>query len=437
MGRFAVRGAVAVASATAFVAWLIWVVAAPESQDNSFHANGHRLVVVALVSCLGLVGMVSAGVTSFFQRDRRRLLVSLLLANIAMVSFCLWHVSIPNASTLIRAVRDGDQRRVRRILNRGVDVNGLGRWGWSDSAGGTAFLTAIEQGDLEMVELLLDAGADPGRGSRGDSGWTPLQAAACHNRHEIAKLLLDAGADANREEPLVGALQVGNLCTAELLVQRGADVRVSETLLRYRAERTTSTIAALEFLIAHGWDVNEPIVSRRRAQTTTPLLVAVEEDYTDVVELLLANGADANFRPLTGRPKFDFTPYPLCAAAERGNLDIAVLLLEAGAEVNLADGNSVLLEPLYLALWASHYEMAELLIDHGARPTLSIYSSLLLHRQHQRSFEELKPKIEFLLDHGLDTASTTDDGRSQLRAVTEDLSVAGEVLEYLDQRGIK
>lgn len=437
MGRFVVRGVVAVASATAFAAWLIWVVAAPESQDNSFHANGHRIIVVALVSCLGLIGVVSTGVTSFFQRDRRRLLASLLLANVAMVSFCLWHASIPNASTLIRAAGDGDQRRVRWILKRGVDVNGLGRWGWSDSAGGTALLTAIERGDLEMVELLLDAGADPSRGSRGDSGWTPLQAAAGLSRHEIAQLLLDAGADANRDEPLVGALQVGNLRTAELLVQHGADVRVSEALLRYRAERTTSTIAALKFLLAHGWDVNEPIVSRRGARTTTPLLVAVDEDHTDVVKLLLANGADANFRPVTGRPKHDFTPFPLSAAAKRGNLDIAVLLLEAGAEVNLADGNSVLLEPLYLALWAGHYEMAELLVDHGARPTLSIYSSLLVHRQHHRSFEELKPKIEFLLDHGLDTASTTDNGRSQLRALTEGLQAADEVFEYLDQRGIK
>ncbi|MBT8398240.1 MAG: ankyrin repeat domain-containing protein [Gemmatimonadetes bacterium] len=45
---------------------------------------------------------------------------------------------------------------------------------------------------LELVRLLLDAGADPNVVQAG--GWTPLHQAAAHGREECAKLLLEHGA---------------------------------------------------------------------------------------------------------------------------------------------------------------------------------------------------------------------------------------------------
>lgn len=56
------------------------------------------------------------------------------------------------------------------------------------------FCAAIVQGDLEMVEKLIELGEDINQKS---NGKTPLQYAARYNRVEIAKLLLDNGAKLN------------------------------------------------------------------------------------------------------------------------------------------------------------------------------------------------------------------------------------------------
>ncbi len=56
---------------------------------------------------------------------------------------------------------------------------------------------AIGAGNAGMVELLLARGADPN--ARLVREWTPLHQAALHGDAEIAKLLLSAGAQANAE----------------------------------------------------------------------------------------------------------------------------------------------------------------------------------------------------------------------------------------------
>ncbi len=69
-------------------------------------------------------------------------------------------------------------------------------------------------GDLELVRLLLERGADPNRGN--DYGWTKLHQAGYSNRPELAQLLLDAGgrldlsARGDGGTPLVAALFWGH-----------------------------------------------------------------------------------------------------------------------------------------------------------------------------------------------------------------------------------
>ena len=76
---------------------------------------------------------------------------------------------LPNRAwfPLFAAVSNGHQRVVRLLLSAHADVNarlGLGSSGQvlPAAAGPTALMEAARRGDLEVLELLLKAGADPG-----------------------------------------------------------------------------------------------------------------------------------------------------------------------------------------------------------------------------------------------------------------------------------
>jgi len=58
--------------------------------------------------------------------------------------------------TIPRAARSGDSERVKRLLDRGEDVDARDFWG------NTALAHAARLDDVRMVKLLLDVGADPG-----------------------------------------------------------------------------------------------------------------------------------------------------------------------------------------------------------------------------------------------------------------------------------
>lgn len=81
---------------------------------------------------------------------------------------------------------------LRLLIERGADVN------YPADDGFPALVNAITHYDeparrLEVVRLLLDAGADVHR--RGYNHWTPLHTAALTGDADLIEALLDAGAD--------------------------------------------------------------------------------------------------------------------------------------------------------------------------------------------------------------------------------------------------
>jgi ankyrin repeat protein len=124
--------------------------------------------------------------------------------------------------------------------------------------------------------------------------------------------------------------------------------------------------------LANKADVNgQSLVGGRNyaAVGKTPLQLAVERGRKDIVELLLANKADAN-AGLNGNCIANTVTKNNCVgqrllhlAAERGRKDIVELLLAYGAKANAKDGNGS--TPLQLALKGNYLEVAELLRQHG------------------------------------------------------------------------
>jgi uncharacterized protein len=142
--------------------------------------------------------------------------------------------------------RQAKLRLVKALLAHGANPNArMTRrapgfaGGYTDAPGATPFLLASAAADLEMMRLLLAAGADPALPTR--SNTTPLMAAAGVNRPlgehpaseeqvlEVVKYLLQLGADAKTvattgENALFGAAYRGWNTLLQLLVDKGAEV---------------------------------------------------------------------------------------------------------------------------------------------------------------------------------------------------------------------
>ena len=95
----------------------------------------------------------------------------------------------------------------------------------------------------------------------------------------------------------------------------------------------------------------------RDEKQRTPLQLAARGGCLEVVELLVANGADVN----TTDEKFQT---PLQMAAYYGFVEVAVFLLSKGALVNA--GNRWQITPLHLASNFGHKDVVELLLKRGA-----------------------------------------------------------------------
>jgi ankyrin repeat protein len=136
------------------------------------------------------------------------------------------------ATPLINACTKGWSSVVRELVQMGADAARVHR---GEEAVNALFKSGLDDEELaELLELLLEAGADPSA-SGGPRGRTPLHAAIARSREACVRRLLAAGADPNALDDdgdtpfsLAAARWRGDLC--EALVRAGA--RASDDELR-------------------------------------------------------------------------------------------------------------------------------------------------------------------------------------------------------------
>jgi len=119
------------------------------------------------------------------------------------------------------AAHDGDNERVRTLLQQGVNCDA------EDQDGHTALMFAAFNGHSEIVLYLLDHGAEIDRTDY--MGRTALIYASTGPFPETVRILLDRGADPNKVDsdehfsPLMHAAAEGHLEVVKALVAHGAD----------------------------------------------------------------------------------------------------------------------------------------------------------------------------------------------------------------------
>lgn len=129
---------------------------------------------------------------------------------------------MPNLASAIEA---GNVAKVRQIIAKD-------RTNVKETRGTIALSHAAHLGYLEIVQILIEAGADVNDEDRVlYASEAPLAQAASHGYLQIVRVLLEAGAEVNIPSddpeywtPLMCAVSSGNIEVVKLLVESGADV---------------------------------------------------------------------------------------------------------------------------------------------------------------------------------------------------------------------
>ncbi len=135
----------------------------------------------------------------------------------------------------------------------------------------------------------------------------------------------------------------------------------------------------------------------------TALFMAVMQNNTELVKMLLFNGANANDKAYSRESVLQI-------AASLGNEDIVDSLLEHKADVNITTRDK--LTPLMIAVWKGHLPVVEKLLENGADlDIVDIHGVTPLIRASGEGHLEI---VEFLIKQGVDINKTDNHGYSAL-----------------------
>lgn len=180
---------------------------------------------------------------------------------------------------------------IRMAIGNGANVNKASKASEKDII---PLCHACDIQNFELIQILIEAGANVNIGDPEKDCMTPLINACQKGNIDIIRFLLDSGADINLEckqgyTPLINACSCKKIDVIRLLIDRGADVNLSSF------------------------------------DDENPLLIAVKSGNSEIVEILLQSPAiDLNVIDLYGDTPLKYT-------IDVGNFDITQILLLHGA----------------------------------------------------------------------------------------------------------
>ena len=218
-------------------------------------------------------------------------------------------------TALLFAVRAGDLPSARVLVAAGADVDDADAWGVS------AAVLAAHGGHRELLEFLLENGADP---NAADAGFAALHDAVMRNDSGMVAALLAHGADPNQPlltwtptrrasrdhhypPPFVGAspfwlaARFARIDLMRMLAEHGADPHfvhevgyIVDGRMQWQTERTTALMAAFG-------------MAGRRARPWVPYSGAPTAELRTLEAVMLAVelGIDVNAVDATGRTVLD------------------------------------------------------------------------------------------------------------------------------------
>ena len=185
-------------------------------------------------------------------------------------------------------IKDNEKNQVKTILKYYPEYVNASR------NGNPALLWASRNGHTEIVEMLINAGADVN--AKNNDYTTALMDASTKRHTEVVRMLIDAGADVNAKN---------DFSNTALMIASGY----------YRNDNPE----IVRILIQGGADVNA-----KNDFGSTALMKASQEGHTEIVSMLIDAGADIN-------AKNDYGSTALTLARNPGHTEIEEILKQAGA----------------------------------------------------------------------------------------------------------
>ena len=335
---------------------------------------------------------------------------------------------------LLSAADAGDVPAMAEALAAGIRVGGKNAY---EFGGRTALMIAAENGHADAVRFLLKSGANVRERSADTflGGATPLHYAARAGRVDVMKILIEAGAevtaageDSAGDEtgtPLHLAAQEGHARAVKLLLAHGAkaDDRTGGDTPTERAA-CDGHDAVIRLLAAAGAGRDGPATGSPAAAAAGPasgprsaLHNAAANGALKTVKLLIDQGLNVNTMCEDGSPLQAAVVGMDGRSAMRGravSTDVIEFLLASGADPNLrnAAGDA----PLHAA--AGWPKVVRLLLEHGADPhAIGASRTSALWRAAAADAPE---SIGLLLERGVDPSLKDDDeGQTPLQVAAE------------------
>lgn len=243
------------------------------------------------------------------RSDTTILMYSVMYSSINTISLFLNDINARNnrgeTALIIASQHLSLIHKIKFLLENGADPN------IQDNSGSTALIYAAKFCDVETIKLLVN---DITIRSKDNNNNTPLFNAAEYNNHDVVKYLIDKGIDTNA---------LDNLKRSALLfaIEGNKEDNVS-LLLNYTNpnEINKSLIVA----VVRGYTNIVKLLLKAGASSTLALLRASGYDNQEILELLLKNGADVDYRNGYGET-------PLFKASLAKQYKNIVLLLKYGA----------------------------------------------------------------------------------------------------------
>jgi ankyrin repeat protein len=353
------------------------------------------------------------------EKIQSPLVAAVAIGDHQMVELLLRSSAQPNLANyaelwpIVIAAHKGDYEIVQTLLEAGADPS-------TQHCRPTALGVASYKGHLEIVRLLLKYQADPNIPTHED-GYTPLMRAATDGHLEIVKMLVAAGADVNVWTECDNALECAIFY---------AERDIYEFLLPYATEETRRLLGSD---IAHRFQRAEVQKQRLENRAARKLVDLAFAGKVDQLKLLIATGIDVNGL----NPGGDTA---LIAAARFGHVQVMQALLAAGADPNFPDEDydgAIGYSPIMNAITDRHsdqcVECINLLLAAGAdvnQTTAEGVTALMMAALIGPNL----PALRRLLEAGADVHRRNHEGKTALDialAESEQMSGFDEAIALL------